>query len=635
MSEETEIIRNLERTITEASQAYYEGKPFITDDKFDRLVAELREYDPDNEILKKTGTGYSSEKDSTGAKARHKYAHVGSLEKINMDTCEKYFSKKKMERHIITSKIDGGSVVVYYDDKGHFEKAITRGDGEVGIDCSSKLREIVPLKVNVKNIAVRGEITISTALFEKHYKDASSPRNTALGILNSKEPSKEEVKRLTFVAYNAYTGNVENSNETKGNVLEWLYEQGFYPVGWHSLFESEVVLDSPFLSDFLESLRGKLNKEFLADGLVITNDSNRFDEIAYKFAAETAQTTCTNIYWELSRNGRMIPVVYFTPVVLSGARLSKCSGFHAKWILENNVGVGSKLVVHRAGEVIPYIKEVLSPSHSPTQSAALPSTCPSCSLDLSFEGVHLVCSNEKCPGKAFPKLMLWYETLGQVDGLGENILSSFFEFAGWETVKDIYSENMDFQILSRKTFQHRGFTDHATSLLLSMLSKVYKEPVDPEKFFAAFGLPSVGRATSEKISRTIGIDEFFASKSAPPLGKIASIEGVTFPARHALTTHYQELYSAYTYIKERNGFVQAPCNGSLMEVVITGKLSKSRKEFESELAKFGISVADSVNKNTACLITDNPNSGSSKNKAAQKMGIAVLSEAMFRKEYNL
>jgi DNA ligase (NAD+) len=608
-------ITELKEKIISASQDYYSGNPQISDDEFDALIEELRTTNPEDELLKTISTGYSSELDHSGEKAKHKYLTVGSLSKINSTNCEKHFEKKPGQ-YVITSKIDGGSVVCYYGDTGKFEKAVTRGDGTIGIDCTAKMKYIVPKNIGLYDVAIRGEITMTKEMFNLFYPDAASPRNTAMGLLSKDNPTPEELLRLSFVSYNIYgpAGDKEiPPYHKKSKVMQDLHENGFTIVQYTKLFDMDPR--------FLESLKGKLSPEFPADGLVITNELNRFEEIAYKFVAETAETTVTKIEWETSRLGNVIPVIYFNPVKLSGATLQKCSGFNAKWVCDNRIGPGVKIIVHRAGEVIPAIKSVF-PEIPGRRQTNRPSECPDCSTVLEWVGVNLYCPNKDCSKKVVSRLLLWLEYMAPVDSLGENILLPFLKEIRWTSIKDIYSQRKWNDFIDKFI---AGHTMHACELLWKMHDKLYQESVDPGKFFAAFGLPSVGGTISKKISEEIGLDRYFeyGPDTAMNLGRI------TKPALKSLYENFSYMKEIYQQIKSAQGFIKKEKSDGI-KVAITGKLSKPRKDLISEFATHEIEVVDSVSKGVAYLITDNPNSGSSKNTSAQKLGVQVVSETEFR-----
>lgn len=606
---------NLRHAIEMASQAYYSGDPIMSDDEFDTLIEQLREEDPNDPLLSKTSYGYDPNKDSSGNKVRHKYRHVGSLDKINFWTCEKYL-KQHTYPMVVTSKIDGGSVVLYYGADGSLEKAVTRGDGEYGIDCTNKMKHIVTTH-STPMIAVRGEITMKLSTFNKFYPEAASPRNTAMGILNKDNPTKEELQRLSFVAYSLYTPS-KSHLRNKTAIMDLLDVLGFEA--------AEYMHCSSLTPEYLEGLKGKLDEEYLADGLVLTNEYDRFNEIAYKFVAESATSTVTNVEWETSRLGNVIPVVHFNNVKLSGANLSKCSGFNAKWIENNKIGVGSKVEIHRAGEVIPYIKDVLTQS----ELCTIPQVCPSCSSSLRHAGVHVRCNNAGCSAKTVPNILLWYNTMARVDSLGDKIMEEFIKVMGWRSIADIYSTTTKQYMVGLDKMS----TKHERKLLAALCTKLYVDKVNPDLFFAGFGAPNIGETTSKRIICDIGIHNYFLDAEAPPTS-VASLPRITEPAVGSLHYHYATMRSVYVLISNSQGFADKTNTKPTMSVVITGKLSKSRKEFEAELSSAGISVANSISNGVNYLITDDPQSGSSKNKSAEALGIPKVTESDFRRMVKL
>ncbi|MFH1546966.1 MAG: hypothetical protein ABIC57_00595 [bacterium] len=606
-------LNELRNKIKEYSQSYYEGNPTISDVEFDTMILQLEELSPGDELLQQISYGYSPEKDTAGEKIPHKYLKVGSLAKINQGTAEKYFSTRKGKQYIITSKIDGGSIVCYYDSTGKFDKAITRGSGKFGIDCTSKLKYLVPSNVLLPNIAIRGEIIMKQSIFDEFYPDAASPRNTSLGIINKDEPTEDEIKRLTFLTYNVY-GDNENIPKTKVDILKWLKSNKFTTTEWDYLQER---------SETLEELKGKFDPDFPSDGLVLT-DNKTLEEIAYKFVAETAETTVTGVTWEGSRLGNLIPVVHFNTVKLSGANLVKCSGFNARWVLDNAIGTGAKIIVHRSGEVIPYIKEILTRGET-----YIPVACPTCDSLVEWKGVHLFCPNENCPSKVEANLLHWCNTIARIDSLGESILIPFLKAMEWKSVLDIYTASgKDWVVQIRQYFP----THHAQNMLIELYQKLYDDPIDPDIFLAAFGFAAIGTTVSKMISKEHGLEIFFAFDNKPILENWKFSRTIAKPAVKSLEDNYNMMYQIYNIIKERQGFIEKVLNKDIIKIVITGKLSKGRKELTEEFALHGIEVIGSVSRDVKYLITDDPGSGSNKNLAAQKLGIMAISEEEFRKE---
>jgi DNA ligase (NAD+) len=254
----------------------------------------------------------------------------------------------------------------------------------------------------------------------------------------------------------------------------------------------------------------------------------------------------------------------------------------------------------------------------------LPSVCPSCNNTLVWNGVHLQCKNEYCPAQVQARILYWLNTMARIDALGENILVPFIKDRKWESIIDIYSKPFS------ELYPHQiMLSKHSSSLIWDLCNKLYKEPVNPARFFEAFGLPAVGGNTAKRIAEEIGIDEFF--KDDFEIDRIWELSRITEPAVVSLWDNWDAMRNVYQQIKLAQGFITTEKQGKTMQVTVTGKLSKSRKEIETEFAKHGVTVAGSVNKEVSYLITDDPTSGSSKNKTAQKLEVKVVSETEFRK----
>lgn len=606
-------INELELTIKNASQAYYSGQEIMSDDEFDDLMNQLRLLDPENELLTIIAHGYDIDLDNSGEKLPHQYGIVGSLDKVGNSNYKSYpvFQNPDL---IITSKLDGSSCVVYYEN-GKLVRALTRGTGILGVDVTDKIIHLAPTTLTTKDtIAIRGEVLIRIDTFKKYYPEEAPngvgrARNISNGIFKSKSPLPEMIKRLEFVAYKAYNDEVQF---TKKGMLAYLNENKFKVV---ESLESTNQLEK----DELENLKGTIDKNYPADGLVITVNNNVNLEVAYKFQPESKETTVNKVVWSMSRLGNYIPVILYNPVILAGASLGGAHGFNAKYVNDNKIGEGSRIVIQRSGEVIPYIKEILSEG-----SLELPTTCPYCHSELQWRGVNLACVNSSCSRQSKYQLYNYYAYLYQIDQLSVSYLSDFIDNVGWTKITDMYNttkEQWDEAI--HKSFQPKS---HADILLVQFYNNVFNTKIEPKRFIAAFGLPSVGLGTSTRISEEVGLAKFFASSYNETY--MRSLSRVTYPAIQSIKENFDYLKEVYEKVV-LIGFKEST-NVIKYKVAITGKLSKPRNKLVEEFLDYGIEVTG-VGKGVKYLITDDPNSGSSKNIAAQKFGIQTISEEEFRK----
>lgn len=364
-------IKELESLITKYATSYYSGESDVSDEYFDSLVDELRTLNPDSEVLKKTGWGFSP---SGSKKVKHLYGmHVGSLSKIHSasEFPERMIPSKDGEFCRVSAKLDGLSVVSYYS-AGKRVLAVTRGNGEEGKDVTQKMRVIDPSTDELFfgfTGAVRGEVLIDNRTWDRikdRYGDnpSANQRNVAAGIMNrndNEDQVDEDLKLLRYVVYKVVA--CEDVAYDGGFSIP-LTPDEFSKVPYVRLFKEnfEIDIDSQF-----ETLLEKFREDFPCDGLVLTKnyctqtDKGEivYDEVAYKFQAESKEVVVKEVTWSATRTGRVIPVVWFDPVPLSGALVQKATGFNARFILDNKIKKGVKILVTRSGEVIPHIMKVL------------------------------------------------------------------------------------------------------------------------------------------------------------------------------------------------------------------------------------------------------------------------------------
>lgn len=360
---------SLENIIKTNAKAYYTtGEQKISDEVFDAIVDKVKEDNPDSEVLT-TGWSYKPESDN---KIKHKYCHIGSLEKIT--EVNKIIEKlgRSEQLYTISAKLDGLSCVLYYE-KGKLVKALTRGDGEYGVDITEKIQYINGVPQQIADFdftgAVRGELLISKDIFThylKEHPEAKNPRNTAAGLINGNlETVKDDLCYITLYVYTV----IANENNATSNYSfvrmynNWLLDNFNYVVPYTYLFDSDID------NTVLLNLREKYSEDLPIDGLVITKDIveidnrgvNKYKQIAFKFQDEIKIAIVKHIEWTMSKHNAYIPVVVFEePIELEGTQVKKATGYNAKWILDMNIHKGSVVVVRKAHQIIPQIVEVIN-----------------------------------------------------------------------------------------------------------------------------------------------------------------------------------------------------------------------------------------------------------------------------------
>lgn len=634
----------LEHKIEQAAQKYYtDGSSELTDAEFDALVDQLRSENPDSELLKTVGWGYKVSKDNTpGQKYIHKYGKAGSLDKAyNFDEINLMLTVSEVD---ISAKLDGLSVVLYYE-SGKLVQALTRGDGTFGIDITPKVMNIIDDKLqdNWFSGAIRGEIIMSYDNFKRFqelHPEAKNPRNSAAGLINNKQVS-EDLRFVEIIPYSV-VGIEPEVRTNHAAEFETIFAVRKFIARNFSKFvmgsRSRIYRES-YLEDFSKYFEA-WSAEYPIDGLVLTlpnvnlanNGEVKQDSQAFKFKSEVANSTVVDIEWNMSKTNYAIPRVKIEPVQLAGTTVQYCTGYNAQYISENNLGIGAVVEVEKRGEIIPNINKVIAVSNS----CELPKFCPYCNCELRWEGVHLACKNPACANATTQDTMIWTNILAPVDNLGESLKEKFFVEA--------FGKVPSIEILMREKPSAYQTAPEGTQAyrMKQMFDKLFsKDKVDLVTAIKALNIPRFGDVTAAKLADypkhvkrliKIALDGSCADgvKAAKLFDKLSKLIGV---ANTESLEQNMDIVARLQFINV-DWSENRTCdnNESKGKVAITGKLSVKRSEFEKELKAAGY-VSSEISKDTKFLITDNPNSSSSKNKKADAWGIVKISEQQFRKEY--
>lgn len=642
-----------QKLIREASQLYYSsGTSPLSDTEFDALLEEERRENPNSPLLG-VGHGYVLDQDTTpGEKIKHKYGTAGSLDKCH-NYKELAASLKSAKKLSATLKLDGLSAVLYYKN-GIMYQALTRGEqGIAGIDITKKIQIIEPSYSILKDTeftgAVRGEILMSFAKFDEYSKSHSAvktPRNTAAGLINGKELT-DDLKYLEVVVYTVVgiEGTEMYMHDTTGETYqyrtpfndyasmhEWLGENFGYTHVVYQDFLDGYDISEPKFMDSMAALRARFYGTYPADGIVLTdneinivNHSVIYNANAFKFKAESTETTITGIEWNLSKTKYLIPTLLVNSVQLSGTTVQRCTGNNAKYLVDNGLGIGAEIELLKSGEIIPKVERVIKPA-----ACELPTKCPCCETDLIWDGVHLKCPNPDCKDSYIQDLLVWCNFIAPVEGLGDTLKIKFFEQLQENTIPDGNHAQFDISIEGvyayNETISPKGAQEQ---LFFQMLCGLKNNQVSVISALRALNIPRLGEATADLLSHyKEDIDKLIEGVVPDNLAYRLGNANAEAIIKHK--DKFKRLKFIYKNIQFSDNFP----NNSRIRVAITGSLSVPRKQFEQLLNENGFVLGD-INKDTKYLITDDPNSGSSKNAKADKLGVEKITEADFRVKYNL
>jgi len=338
------MAQKLVKVLKKAAHDYYEtGNPSITDDEYDSLREKLYELDPANSFFNDVG--------SIPEKGRLTLPYaMPSLKKVKPDSLD---SVKLKGPFIITEKLDGISAMWTFGNNRN-PGLYLRGNGLVGQDVTSVYKSITGLVKPMVTCTIRGELIVPRAF--------GLARNWVNGILHQDSPIKEDCAKINFVAYQV----LEPAGLTRSQQMTWLSNIGFIVPQIYKKDSLEVLE----LTQMFKDVREKSLYE--CDGIVvgtdtiplITTDALPKDAFAYKVAVDDqrAETTVRAIEWACSRLGEWIPRIRFDPIKIGVATIEFCTGVHAQYIKEHQLGPGARIVVRRSGDVIPTLDRVIIPA---------------------------------------------------------------------------------------------------------------------------------------------------------------------------------------------------------------------------------------------------------------------------------
>lgn len=630
-------VKELESKIMHYAQLYYDGKNTITDAEFDSLVDQLKELDPNNVILHATGWGYVVPDDER--KVNHPMVNVGGLGKHKVDPSTIIQFKSA------TPKYDGASVELIFSDN-QLVSAITRGNGETGQRVTDHLVPIVGTTF-IKNedkypkefidwlksitISISGEFILSKTSWKKNYPDDISHRNIPSGFLNRREVTDEECKVFSFVPYRI---NAIQSNDL--SFLKNLDDRAKIQELLNSQFDCNVpytmLSKSVSYEEQLELFEKRSDYNF--DGIVANNSDHidfeysvdpnnssvskvifKYDEIAYKIITETADVTVTGIDWNLTRTARLVPTIKYNPVELSGAMCERATGHNAKNIIDNGIDTGAIIRITRSGEVIPYVLEVLNPVYSDKKYI-----CPSCNHKLTLDGADLKCNNPDCVSKNYNRVLQWLSYLGWIKNAGGSLYDSMIEYGDLSCVDDLYTKDIDWSGMINLD----GMGESKMKLVYKIIEKIH-QPMQLSWILVGSNLKGISSSSADKLEKESNLKECIINNT-PDKFTTNNVKGLGWSVYKTIIDNWDRLVRNCSFVEliDSNAEEESIVDTNRLKISVTGKLeygtrSKLFTNFKDKLQEVDLKDAE-------YLVTNNPNSGSSKNRNAQALGVKIITE---------
>jgi len=629
-----ERISELERLVARHQDLYYNHTPELSDAEFDRLWDELRALAPGSPVLSRIGA------DATDGfpKAAHVLPMGSQAKAADPEEFLAWCAKVSLPSYLVEMKLDGASLELQYE-RGALRRAVTRGDGAIGDDITPNARRMggVPAVLPEPwSGAVRGEVVMARAVLAEHFSDKANCRNAANGLMKRKDGVGAE--RLDVLCYDAapsglydapagtlFSARPEPPFDDEVSKLEWLARMGFRTVDAELFSEPFEVVDYR-----ARVMDGRASYPYDIDGLVVkarvvdVDDMRRARpdrQIAFKFPLEEATTTLTGIEWSES-GASYTPVGLIEPVRLAGTTVRRASLANVGILRGMGLRIGARVAVVKRGEIIPKIEGLVEdvPGSAPIE---YPSTC-SCGSPLVDDGTRLFCPSPACPKKALHRLEKWITTLDILE-FGTTILRRLFDSGRVRSIADLYGLSAE----ELAGYERLGEAS-AARLIQSLAARA--EPSLAE-FVAGFDIEGIGLLSVEK-AVAAGFDTLERLRSAS-VEELAAIDGFGDIMAGSLASGLAALGDAMDAVLATGRLrirPQASKEGPLVgrSFCFTGELSSMKRSRAQALVKaLGGTVKPSVTKELSYLVTNDPGSGSDKNKRAAALGVSVIDESGF------
>ncbi len=655
-----ERARELRELIRDADRRYYVlDDPSLTDAEYDRLQRELLAIETEHPDLR-TADSPTLRVGGAVAEAFRPVPHFAPMQSLDtiVERADVEDFDERLRRLLGTSeplayscepKIDGVAVELLYRE-GVLEVASTRGDGETGEDVTANARTIrsVPLALAARQpgvLSVRGEVYMTHRAFAALNDERAAageplfanPRNAAAGALRQLDASITARRPLAFLAYAALAESP----------LPWATQSdllaGLATLGFQVSEDARACSGLPAVLEYhawMEARRHELAHEI--DGIVVKLDDLEAQArlgarsrsprwaVAYKFEPAEAETTLLSIEEQVGRVGNITPVAILEPVVVAGVTVGRASLHNRSEVRRKDVRPGDRVIVHRAGDVIPYVVKSLPEKRTgELPEFAFATACPSCGAALIEEGAYWRCpAGAACPAQLKESIRYWGgKHAMNIDQLGERIVDQLVDRGLVRSVADLYALDV-----ARLAEIDRMGEKSATRLMASIEASRGR-PL--RRFLVGLGIRNVGEHVARVLARQFRSVAALREATAEAL---EAVHGIGPEVAGSVRAYFaQPGIATLLDDLEARGVLPAPepelapeeappLAGSTF--VFTGSLARwSREQARERAEALGARVAGSVSKKTTHVVAGE-DAGSKLDKARQ-LGVTILTEDEF------
>jgi len=640
---------------------YVEDSPEISDQEYDALfdrLVELEEANPELITPDSPTQRVGAEPASEFQSVEHEIPML-SLGKVTSEEDFRAFHKRVCDglgidggaeiRYSCEPKLDGLAISIRYED-GALVLGATRGDGKTGEDVTHNIKTIksIPLKLrkSIPVLEARGEVVFPKDKFaemnerrvEKGEDPFANPRNAAAGSLrqlDSKITAERPLEAYFYAIGALDTGNIEPPKNHEEE-LELLRSAGLRTVP-----HAESMSGPGEVANYFEKtseIREEL--DFEIDGVVVKVDDKGYQErlgeisrsprwaIAWKFPAQEKVTTLEDVIWNVGRTAAVTPVAVLAPVEIAGVTVKRASLHNEDQIEKLGLKIGDKVLVRRAGDVIPYVVRAMEELRTGSEKEIMPpEKCPDCESNLVKEpgDVYRRCPNISCPAVVAESVNHWASRGAMdIDGLGPKQIAQLLKEELIEDVAGLYAlKKDDIEQLDR-------FGEKSAENLIEAIRESKTRPLD--RFINALGIRHVGETVAGQLA-----EEFQSLEAIADVGieDLTRIDGIGQEIASAVVDFFRNESNRKLIERLRDMGVEpqkpkTPKGTELEGItfVITGTLTRPRDEISKLLESHGAKVTGSVSGSTDYVI-HGESAGSKLDKAKAK-NIDLLDEDQLR-----
>ena len=656
-------INELIDILEKANKEYYlEDNPSLTDQEYDRYMAELislenryPEYRREDSPTSHVGTKIQDKFN----KVTHKISMLSLGNVFNEDEVRAFderIRKEDIPKYVCELKIDGLAISLTYE-KGVLVRGATRGDGVVGEDITENIRTIksIPLILNKEiDIEVRGEVYLSKASFEKINKEREASgeplfqncRNAAAGSVRNLDANVTKKRDLDCLIYHL-PNPLDYGIKTHYEALEFMKELGFNTNYKANRLVNNIdeVLD--YINEWTEK-RSSLPYDI--DGIVIkVNDIGMQNRLgftakvpkwatAYKFPAEEVVTRLIDIIFTVGRTGKITPNAVLEPVRVAGSTISRATLHNEDNVVYKDIRPGDFVVIRKAGDVIPEVVRSLKERRTGTEEPfTMIDKCPICNTRIirKEEEADYYCPNDECPARKIENIIHFASRDAMnIDGMGESVIEQLYNEGYIKSITDIYK----FDEYKDELIELDGYGKKKIYNLKTAIENSKNNSL--EKLLFGLGIRNVGGKTAKILARRFKTLDNLASATLeeltiiPDIGDIIAKSIVDYfndDSNMIIINKLKENNVNMEYINTSNMEEKDEFKGKTF--VLTGTLVSITRDKASEIIEnLGGKVSSSVSSKTSVVIVgDNPGSKFDK---ARSLGISIWQEEEFLDKIN-